>query len=164
MPVVGQAGAIGNSVLRAFIRSFRAGEPARDAPILPTLSATVKVYDQFSRLYFEESLSRLLLTGAGYVTESRRVRLSYMKLSDDLPVSAMYGKAVLFGVAGAVAGATLLIELPTLRTAFLLAVCVWSFCRLYYFFFYVIERYIDPRYRFDSIGSALRYLWSRRRE
>ncbi|MBC8141989.1 MAG: hypothetical protein H7Y38_11175 [Armatimonadetes bacterium] len=86
-----------------------------------------------------------------------------MKLSDDLPhANWMYLKAVLFLVAGSVAATALLVEVPTLRTAFLLAVCVWSFCRLYYFFFYVLERYIDPSFRFDGIGSAIRYLLSRR--
>lgn len=83
-------------------------------------------------------------------------------LADLKSANAMTLKAVLFLVAGTIAAATLLIESPNLRTAFLIAVCVWSFCRLYYFLFYVIERYIDPTFRFDGIGSALRYLWKRR--
>ena len=33
-------------------------------------------------------------------------------------------------------------------------VAVWSFCRAYYFAFYVIERYIDPMYRFAGLSSA----------
>jgi len=35
---------------------------------------------------------------------------------------------------------------------------IWSFCRVYYFAFYVIERYIDPSFRFSGLISALRYL------
>ena len=86
-----------------------------------------------------------------------------MKLGADLKdPRAMYAKAILFLVAGIAAGAGLLAETPTLRTVFLIGVIVWSFCRLYYFLFYVIERYIDPTYRFDGIGSALRYLLTRR--
>ncbi len=72
--------------------------------------------------------------------------------------SAMYLKAVLFLVAGTVCAIALLVELPSLRTVFLISILVWSFCRLYYFLFYVIERYIDPTYRFDGIFSALRFL------
>jgi hypothetical protein len=75
----------------------------------------------------------------------------------------MYLKAILFLVAGVVAAAALLVETPTLRTAFLLGVVIWSFCRLYYFLFYVVEKYIDPSYRFASITSFLLYLIQRRR-
>jgi len=82
-----------------------------------------------------------------------------MNLSGDLKsAKAMYLKAWLFLLAGMVAAVGLFGETPTLRTAFLLAVLVWSFCRLYYFLFYVIERYIDPSFKFDGIVSALRYL------
>lgn len=70
----------------------------------------------------------------------------------------MYLKAVLFLVAGCTAAGLLLAESPTLRTAFLLWIAVWAFCRLYYFLFYVIEKYIDPGYRFDGLLSAARYL------
>ena len=74
----------------------------------------------------------------------------------------MYLKALLFFVAGLVASAGLLLERPDARTAFLLAVAIWSFCRLYYFAFYVIEHYIDGDYRFDGIYAFLLYLWRRR--
>ena len=33
-----------------------------------------------------------------------------------------------------------------------------SFCRSYYFAFYVIERYMDPGYRFSGLGSFLLYI------
>ncbi len=39
----------------------------------------------------------------------------------------------------------------------LLAIAVWAFCRAYYFAFYVIEKYIDPRFRFDGLISVARY-------
>lgn len=71
----------------------------------------------------------------------------------------MYLKAILFFVAGIVAGGVLIWENPSWRNAFLLLVCVWSFCRLYYFFFYVIEKYIDPGFKFAGLGSVLRYWW-----
>jgi hypothetical protein len=63
---------------------------------------------------------------------------------------------------GVFSGALLLIEHPDLKTALLLAVCVWSFCRAYYFAFYVIENYVDPSFRFAGLWAFLRYLVRRR--
>ena len=40
----------------------------------------------------------------------------------------------------------------------LLAICIWAFCRAYYFAFYVIGKYIDPGYRFSGLASAVRHL------
>jgi hypothetical protein len=74
----------------------------------------------------------------------------------------MYLKAVLFLFIGLVSAAALLVESPTLRTAVLLILAIWAFCRLYYFLFYVIEKYIDPGYRFGGILSALRHRLSNR--
>lgn len=86
-----------------------------------------------------------------------------MNLFDDLKSPGlMYLKAFLFLVAGCVAAGALLWESPTLRTAFLLAVAIGSFCRLYYFAFYVIEKYIDPSYRFAGLGSFVLYALRRR--
>lgn len=72
-------------------------------------------------------------------------------------------KGVLFLVAGVLASALLLVEAPTLKIAVLLAISVWCFCRAYYFAFYVIEKYVDPRYRFSGLWSAARYLCGRKR-
>lgn len=73
-------------------------------------------------------------------------------------------KGVLFLVAGILASALLLIDAPNLRTAALLVIAIWSFCRFYYFAFYVIEHYVDPGYRFAGLGSFLRYCWKRRKK
>ncbi len=75
----------------------------------------------------------------------------------------MYLKAFLFLIAGTVAVAALFFQSPTWQTAFLLFVGVWSFCRLYYFMFYVIEKYVDGQYRFDGIPSFLLYLWRKKK-
>ena len=74
----------------------------------------------------------------------------------------MYLKAFLFLVIGIAAGVGILAENPTLRTGFLLGLAIWSFCRLYYFAFYVIEKYIDPQFRFDGLFSLLRYFFHMR--
>lgn len=70
----------------------------------------------------------------------------------------MYLKAILFLVAGIASAAGILLESPHWRTALLLGIGIWSFCRAYYFAFYVVEKYIDPGYRFAGLGSLLVYL------
>lgn len=72
-------------------------------------------------------------------------------------------KAWLFLASGVMAAAGVLIESPNIRTLMLLGIALWSFCRLYYFAFYVIERYLDPTFRFAGIGSAVTYLVRGRR-
>lgn len=67
-------------------------------------------------------------------------------------------KGILFLLLGLVSGTLLFFEKPTVRVALLLVVAVWSFCRFYYFAFYVIERYVDPNYRFSGLLSLARYL------
>ncbi len=74
----------------------------------------------------------------------------------------LYAKAVLFLLTGVIAATLLILQAPSLRAAALLAVAVWAFCRCYYFAFYVIERYIDPGYRFAGLGSFVAYLLRRR--
>lgn len=69
-------------------------------------------------------------------------------------------KGVLFLALGLLSGGLLVMQHPDWKTALLLAICVWAFCRCYYFVFYVIEHYVDPGYKFAGIGSALRYLLS----
>lgn len=66
-------------------------------------------------------------------------------------------KGWLFLLCGVLAGALLIREHPDLKTAALLAVCVWCFMRFYYFMFYVIEKYVDSQHRFAGIGAFLAY-------
>ncbi len=74
----------------------------------------------------------------------------------------MYAKAVGFVVIGMLAGAIVLMEAPRARVAALLLIVAWAAARAYYFCFYVIERYIDPEYRFDGLVSVARYVLSGR--
>jgi hypothetical protein len=73
----------------------------------------------------------------------------------------IYFKGFLFLFGGIVAAAIILIDHPSWKTAAMLAVAVWCFCRAYYFAFYVIEHYVDGRYKFAGLGSFLRYLFKR---
>jgi hypothetical protein len=74
----------------------------------------------------------------------------------------MYLKARLFLGIGMIAGGLILVEMPTVRVAALLGATVWAFCRLYYFCFYVIGKYIDPQFRFAGLWSVVKYLMTRR--
>jgi hypothetical protein len=62
----------------------------------------------------------------------------------------LYAKGLLLLGCGILASALLLAEHPSVKTAALLAVAVWSFARAYYFAFYVIEHYIDPGHRYSG--------------
>jgi hypothetical protein len=64
---------------------------------------------------------------------------------------------------GIVSALLLVLEQPTLKVVLLLALSIWCFCRFYYFAFYVIEHYVDPRYRFSGLWSFAAYWWSNRR-
>ena len=72
-------------------------------------------------------------------------------------------KGILFLLIGIVAVALLFLDSPTWKTAALLALAIWSCCRFYYFAFYVIEKYVDPSYKFSVLISFARYLFQRRR-
>jgi len=74
----------------------------------------------------------------------------------------IYLKGFLFLATGLLAGGLLLLEHPTWKDAVLLGMTVWCFCRFYYFAFYVIEHYVDGKFKFAGLGSFLRYLVTRR--
>ena len=74
----------------------------------------------------------------------------------------MWVKAALFVVIGVTASVLILIQLPDWRVALLLLLAIWAFCRAYYFAFYVIEKYIDPTFRFSGLFSAFRHLFGKR--
>ncbi len=67
-------------------------------------------------------------------------------------------KGFLFLLLGIFTGVLLWLEQPTWKVAGLLALCIWSFCRAYYFAFYVLEKYVDPGFRFSGLWACARYL------
>lgn len=80
----------------------------------------------------------------------------------DLGPRGIYVKGALFFLTGSLSAGLLLALHPDWTTALLLAVTVWCFARFYYFAFYVIEKYIDPGYKFAGLGSFVLYLLRRR--
>ena len=83
-------------------------------------------------------------------------------MGDIKSAKLLYFKSFLFLVTGVLAVAGLLIERFDARTALLLGIAIWSFCRLYYFAFYVIEHYIDTDYKFAGLTSFVLYLLKRK--
>lgn len=85
-------------------------------------------------------------------------------MSDLQSRPTIVAKGILFLGVALVAAALLLLESPRWRTAVLLALLVWAACRFYYFLFYVLERYVDPRLRYAGlIGLARAILAPRTR-
>lgn len=74
----------------------------------------------------------------------------------------IYLKGWLFLLMGLMAAGGLLMEHADWRTAFLLAIAIWSFARFYYFAFYVIEKYVDSDYKFAGLWSFFIYLFRSR--
>jgi len=71
-------------------------------------------------------------------------------------------KGLLFLLLGIAAAVLVFLGSPNWKTAVLLVVAIWSFCRFYYFAFYVIEKYVDPAYKFSGLISFAKYLFRRR--
>jgi len=72
-------------------------------------------------------------------------------------------KGFLFLSLGLLSVTLLFFEHPTFQMAALLSIAVWSFCRFYFFAFYVLEHYVDPGYRFSGLMSFVRYVVTRKR-
>ena len=71
---------------------------------------------------------------------------------------AIYLKGILFVI---ILALSIFLNLTTTSMAvrvLSIASTIWAAARLYYFMFYVIEKYVDPDYRFSSITSFLKYL------
>ncbi len=74
---------------------------------------------------------------------------------------AIYLKGFLFLVAGCVSAGLVVFRTLDWQIAILLAICVWCFCRFYYFAFYVIENYVDRQFRFSGLIDFILYLLRR---
>lgn len=72
-------------------------------------------------------------------------------------------KGILFLLIGIVAVVLIFLDNPRWQTGGLLIVAIWSFCRFYYFAFYVIEKYVDSQYKFSGLIDFAKYLFKRRK-
>ena len=73
-------------------------------------------------------------------------------------------KGLLFLVLGVLSG-TLLLMNPTIwQQVALLAICIWAFCRFYYFAFYVLQHYADPDFRYSGLLDLASYLLKKKKQ
>jgi hypothetical protein len=72
-------------------------------------------------------------------------------------------KGGLFLAIAVVAALLIGIEAPSWRVVTLLILLAWASARFYYFLFYVLERYVDPRLKYAGILAMLRTLLLRGR-
>ena len=73
-------------------------------------------------------------------------------------------KGLLFLFLGLLSAGLLLFHAPDFTVALLLGIAIWSFCRFYYFAFYVIQHYVDPGFKFAGLWDFARYLLRRKKE
>jgi hypothetical protein len=89
----------------------------------------------------------------------RRFSFAERQIMKDLTSARLIKvKGILFLLLGLLSASLLFLGYPTPKTGVLLVIAVWSFCRFYYFAFYVIEHYVDPSYRFSGLISFALYL------
>ncbi len=66
-------------------------------------------------------------------------------------------KGFLFFFLGILSASLLLTRTLSVYSAVLLLVAIWSFCRFYYFAFYVLHNYVDPMFNYSSLSSLVAY-------
>ena len=72
-------------------------------------------------------------------------------------------KGALFAGIGILSLALLWLRAPEWENIALSLVAVWAFCRFYYFAFYVIQRYVEPQFRFSGLLDFFKYCLKRKR-
>ena len=88
-----------------------------------------------------------------------------MRIMQDIQIRRpLIVKGAVMLLCGILAASLLLLLHPDWLTALLLAATIFGFCRFYYFAFYVIEHYVDPKFKFAGLHSALLFLLSMRSE
>lgn len=71
-------------------------------------------------------------------------------------------KGWLFLLIAMISFSILALEVANLKSILLMAVCVWSACRFYYFAFYVIQHYVDDSYHFAGLCDFAKYWFKSR--
>ena len=96
------------------------------------------------------------------MTSRASVYTSRVRMKDLTDARWIKLKGILFLVIGVLSATLLLLENLSWRVGLLLAITIWCFCRFYYFAFYVIEKYVDPGYRFSGLWAFACYLFKKR--
>jgi hypothetical protein len=72
-------------------------------------------------------------------------------------------KGFLFLLLGFFSFLAIVAETLSWRVSALLLICIWAFCRFYYFAFYVIGNYLDNAYKFSGLADFALY-WLKRKK
>jgi hypothetical protein len=84
-------------------------------------------------------------------------------ISDIKNPKIIYLKGFLFLMILIISAIEIVLETKSWKIAILLLLVIWSSARIYYFMFYVIEKYVDSNYKFYGIMSFVRYSISKNR-
>ena len=76
----------------------------------------------------------------------------------------IYLKGFLFLIIMILSAGLIVYETRSWKIAILLGLLVWASARLYYFMFYVIEKYVDNSFKFSGILSFAHYLTTSKRK
>ncbi len=86
-----------------------------------------------------------------------------MKLFGDLKNTFwIHVKGWLFLAVAGLASFGLRIQIFSWTNCLLIFIALWAACRWYYYMFYVIEKYVDPSFRFAGLSSVIRFLITRK--
>ena len=81
-----------------------------------------------------------------------------MKLSDDLNPRAIIVKGVMFLAITLFCFGYLVSETKNFKTALVAGILIWAAARFYYFLFYVIEKYVDPSFKYSGVLDMIKSL------
>lgn len=72
-------------------------------------------------------------------------------------------KGILFLCLGILSGCLIIAITRSYMVLMLLGICIWSFCRFYYFGFYVLHHYADPDFKYSGLWDLVLYLVGKRK-
>ena len=110
-------------------------------------------------LFFTQTLPKLY---PNFLLVNGCSKLEGKHMADIKKVWLLYIKGGLMFLVGLFASFLLISIHFELKTLILLVIATWGFCRLYYFAFYVIQNYIDPRYKYSGLIDFAKYSIKRR--
>ncbi len=67
-------------------------------------------------------------------------------------------KGLLFILIAAVSGIGIAIYCPRIEVIVLIVILIWASARSYYFLFYVLEKYVDPKLKYSGIIDLIKNL------
>ncbi len=67
-------------------------------------------------------------------------------------------KGLLFFVLAGMSGAGIVWLSPRIEVVGLVLILIWASARSYYFLFYVLEKYVDPKLRYAGIVDLIKHI------